>query len=418
MNRVHWVVVSAFLGIALHARADELPRVSPNDVNLSAEKLKQVGAAVQAAVDEKRTAGAVVLVVRRGKIAYLESFGKMSVDDEKPMSSDAIFRIYSMSKPITSVAALILYDDGKLKLDDPVSKFLPELAGLPVSAATGDETVKADREMTVRDLLRHTAGFTYGFAGTPLDRKYLETNVLDSKTTLAGMIEKLGKLPLQFQPGTRFNYSVSTDVLGRVVEVASDKPLDEFFHERIFQPLDMRDTGFFVPADKLPRFTAGHRSTEKGVLTVSDPPATSSYRTKPKMLSGGGGLVSTVRDYARFCQMLLSGGELNGVRLLRAQTVREMTRNQLPPEALPMAVMGAPLPGTGFGLGVSVLLDSANAEPAGPSAGEYGWSGALSTNFWIAPKSEVFTIVMQQLEPFSFELPLALKPVIYAAIEE
>jgi CubicO group peptidase (beta-lactamase class C family) len=410
------VLIEFLCGGVLHA--DELPRAVPKDVGLSAEKLKQVGALVQTAVDENRTAGAVVLVARRGKVVYLESFGKSAVDDKVPMSSDAIFRIYSMTKPITSVAALILCDDGKLTLDDPVSKFLPEVAGLPVTAGEGDKTVKANREITVRDLLRHTSGFTYGFAGTPLDKLYLENNVLDSATTLAGMVDKLGKLPLQYQPGTRFNYSVSTDVLGRVVEVVSGKPLDEFFEERIFKPLDMRDTAFAVPDDKLPRFTSSHRSVEKGKLEVSDAAATSRFRQKPKMLSGGGGLVSTARDYARFCQMVLAGGELNGERVLRKETVREMTSNHLPPEALPMTIMGAPLPGTGFGLGVSVLMQSTVEKHGNADAGEFGWSGAASTTFWVAPKPEMFVLVLQQLEPFSFELPLAIKPAIYAAIED
>ena len=399
------------------ARAGELPQATPKDVGLSAAKLESVKTLVQSAVDKNQTAGAIVLIARRGEVAYLQTFGRLNARADKPMPQDAIFRIHSMTKPITTAAALLLYDEGKFKLDDPVSTYLPELKGLRVYAGKNDETVEAKRQMTIRDLMRHTSGLTYGMPnGTAVDKMYVAKGIDGPDLSLAEMVATLGKLPLQDQPGTRFHYSIATDVLARLIEVLSVKPIDEFLQDRIFRPLDMRDTGFIVPDEKLSRFAASHRSVDKGVLEVVDDPATSRYRTRRKYLSGGGGLVSTARDYAQFCQMLLNGGELQGVRLLRSETVKEMTRNQLPIEALPMRLSGFPLPGTGFGLGVSVRLDTRSSTPD-PAAGEFGWNGAASTYFGVAPNSEMVVIVLQQVEPYNFALQMALQPTIYAAIE-
>lgn len=400
------------------ARAEELPRSKPKDVGLSADKLDRVKAVVQAAIDKNQTAGAVVLVARHGKVAYLEPFGKMDVAAGKQMPPDAIFRVHSMTKPVTTAAALVLYEEGKFRLDDPVSKYLPEFKGRRVHVGDGGRTVAAEREMTVRDLMRHTSGLTYGTpSGSPVDKLYIAKGVRNPADSLADMVGKLGQLPLQYQPATRFHYSISTDVLGRLIEVLSEKPLDEFLRDRVFRPLDMRDTGFLVPDDKLGRFAASYRSGEKGALKLIDAPATSRYRARRKFLSGGGGLVSTARDYARFCQMLLNGGTLQGTRLLRPETVREMTTNQLPKEALPMTLGGSKLPGFGFGLGVLVQLDTRSPKPD-PAAGEYGWNGAASTSFWVGPKPELVVVVLQQIEPFNFGLQMALKPAIYAAVEE
>jgi CubicO group peptidase (beta-lactamase class C family) len=413
-------LIIAFVALCLclaSAGADEIAQATPQEMGLSAAKLDEVKTIVQSLVDKKRTAGAVVLVARRGKIVQELSIGKMSAAGDQAMRPDAIFRIYSMTKPITSAAALILVDDGKLALDDPVSQYLPEFKGLRVHTGKGDETVPTAREMTVRDLLRHTSGLCYGFLGdTAVDRLYRTNRIGDREETLADLVRKLGKLPLEHQPGKQCSYSYSTDVLARVVEVAGGKPFDEFLEERIFRPLDMRDTAFWVPDDKLDRFTASHRPGKNGI-EVGEAPETSHFRKKPKFLSGGGGLVSTARDYLRFCQMLLNGGEFQGQRLLRAETVRAMTTNQVPPEALPVKVGQMPLPGVGFGLGVAVRQDP-KADKPDPAAGEYGWGGAATTAFWVAPRSELVVIVLQQQQPVDPELQLVLRPVIYAAIEK
>jgi CubicO group peptidase (beta-lactamase class C family) len=326
-----------------------------------------------------------------------------------------------MSKPITSVAVMILAEEGKLKLDDPVGKYLPELKSLKVHGGDDDATknlIEPKRPMTIRDLLRHTSGLTYGFFGnSPVDKLYGQRGVLDRSTTLADMVGKLGKIPLRYQPGTKFNYSVSTDVLGRLVEVVSKKPLDEFLAARIFKPLDMKDTGFFVPESSRGRFSATH-GRQSGKLRVSDAPKTSRYNTKPKLLSGGGGLVSTGRDYLRFCQMLASGGRLHDVRILKRTTVAAMTSNQLPAEAIPIGVgTGDRRDGKGFGLGFSVRVAKSDKQPA-EVVGEYGWGGAASTHFWISPRHELVVITLRQFMPYESTLESRLKPIIYQAIVE
>jgi CubicO group peptidase (beta-lactamase class C family) len=408
---------SICVAIAWTALADDVPRAQPEAAGLAGPRLARVKTIVQTMVDKKEIAGAVTLVARHGKVAQLDAVGMMDIEAGKPMRPDAIFRIYSMSKPITTVAAMLLWEEGRFQLDDPVSKYLPEFKGLRVHTGKGNETVPAQREITVRDLIRHTSGLSYGvFSDTPVDRLYRESKVLAPGDSLTDLVTKVGKLPLLYQPGTHFHYSVSTDVLGRLVEVLSGKPLDEFFQERIFKPLDMKDTGFFVPADKLDRFAANYGPRKEGGLQVIDVPAKSRYLTRPKLLSGGGGLVSTARDYYRFCQMLLSNGELQGTRLLRKETVEQMTRNQLPDEAMPLSVGPVKRPGVGFGLGFSVRVAKDEATPG--VVGEYGWGGAACTHFWISPKDDLVVVALQQYMPFNLRLETAIKPVIYEAIVE
>jgi CubicO group peptidase (beta-lactamase class C family) len=408
------LLLGLLLGLIQAARGDELPRALPEQVGLSSSKLEKVKTAVQTLVDKKECAGAVIAVARKGKVAFLDAEGMMDIEAGKPMRPDTIFRIYSMSKPITTAAAMILYDEGRFQLDDPVGKYLPELKDLRVHSGKGDETLPASREVSIRDMMRHTSGLTYGFmSNTPVDRLYRDRKVMgDPNDDLAAMVAKLGKLPLLYQPGTRFNYSVSVDVLGRLVEVVSGKPLDEFFAERIFKPLDMKDTGFFVPENKLDRLAANYGPEDKGGLKVVDAPAQSRYRKKPKLFSGGGGLVSTARDYVRFCQMMLNGGELEGIRILKAETVKEMTRNQLPQEARRYGVMGQPT--VGFGLGFSVLIgDSPKIHK-----GEYGWDGAASTHFWVSPKDDLIVVALEQYMPFNMRLTAKVKPLVYEAITD
>jgi CubicO group peptidase (beta-lactamase class C family) len=425
-------VALCWLYVALAAasvRAQEAPRGVPEEVGLSSAKLDRALAVAKDMVDKKQTAGVVSLIMRRGKVARLDTVGMMDIDAGKPMQPDTIFRIYSMTKPITTVAAAILWEEGRFQLDDPVSKYLPEFKNLRVYAGKGKEPEALKREVTIRDLMRHTSGLTYGvFTNTGVDAMYRDKKVLDPSSTLADMVAKLSTIPLLYQPGTHFHYGVSTDVLGRLVEVVSGKPFDEFLQERIFKPLDMKDTGFFVPQDKLARFAANYgpvgnvdplaviRGSVPPGLKCIEAPATSRFRSKPKLLSGGGGLVSTARDYGRFCQMVLNGGELNGTRLLHKETVEQMTSNQLPPEAMPLSMSGFKREGVGFGLGFSVRVAKNDAEPGASSVGEYGWGGAASTHFWISPRQELVVILLQQFMPFTQRLEAAVKPIIYDAI--
>jgi len=421
----HWLVfrragaVLLTLLVLPAAWCQELPRARPQAVGLSPEKMALLGPALQALVTNQQIAGAVTLIARRGQVVYWEAVGQRDLASGRPMERDTIMRIYSMTKPITSVAILMLMEDGQLALDDPIAKYLPEMKGVQVfvrASGTNLITEPAQREPTVRDLLRHTAGLSYGFfSDGPVDQAYRRADLLALDNTLTNLIGKLGGLPLQYQPGTVWNYSIATDVLGRIVEVVSGKSLDVFLAERIFQPLDMRDTGFSVPPEKLARFAATH-GVAAGQLCVSDAPATSSYRAHPSLLSGGGGLVSTARDYLRFCQMLAAGGELNGRRLLRRATVQSMTANQLPASAMPIAIGPNPRPGVGFGFGFSVQVqrDPLSVAPVG----EYGWGGAASTHVWISPRDELIVIALQQFEPYAAVLEQTLKPLVYDAIRD
>jgi CubicO group peptidase (beta-lactamase class C family) len=417
-----------FLGLVIlfvstrFAAAGELLTAKPKDVGLDSDKLQKAHDAVQALIDKKEVAGAVVAVARKGKVVMFEAFGESEAGSGKPMKTDSIVRIYSMSKPITTVAAMILVEEGKIGLDDPVSKYLPEFKNLRVLAGKdkSDETVEAKREPTIRDLMRHTAGLTYGFFGNAaIDQLYKKAGILSTPgDSLQDMMVKLGKLPIAFQPGTRWNYSVSVDVLGRVVEVVSGKPLDEFFDERIFKPLDMKDTGFYVPEDKADRFTASHGiDKEKKTLIANEPAAKSRFLNKPKLLSGGGGCVGTARDYLRFCQMMLNGGELEGVRILKKETVAEMTKNQLEEEAMKAKNGGHADVGDGFGLGFGVRVGK-DDQLLGRAVDEYWWGGAASTHFWISPKQELVVVALEQFMPSRPKLQLAIKPLIYQAAKE
>jgi CubicO group peptidase (beta-lactamase class C family) len=383
---------------------------------MSPGKLAEARQAVQALVDKKEVAGAVVMVARHGKVVQCEALGVMDIDSGEPMKPDTIFRIFSMTKPVTTVAAMILWEEGRFQLDDPVSKYLPELTGLLVYAGEPNRTVPAQREVTIRDLMRHTSGLTYGsFGNSPVDKLYREQKVFDWDDNLPNLVKKLSKLPLLYQPGSRFNYSVSTDVLGRLVEVASGQSLDAFFEERILKPLDMKDTGFFLPEERLGRFAANHGPGARRALKVIETADKSRYRRRPKMLSGGGGLVSTARDYMRFCQTLLNEGEWDGLRILRKETVRLMIRNQLPDEAIPISVAGMTLPGQGFGLGFAVHVGPDDPVSKAPT-GEYGWGGAASTHFWIAPRYDLAVVALEQYMPFTRRLEAAVKPRVYEAV--
>ena len=311
-----------------------LELTAPADVGLSAERLSRAAAHFDRYVDEGKLPGYLMLVARRGKAAYFHRYGLRDVEAGRPIERDTIFRIYSMTKPITSVAALMLFERGLLQLDDPVSEFIPAFKQLEVFESGDAEsyrTVPAEREMTIRDLLTHTAGLTYGFMHAhPIDAMYRQRRFFDDAAmTLGDFVISLSELPLLSSPGARWSYSVATDVLGYIVECSSGKPLDSFFADEILQPLGMVDTGFMLPADKVDRFAANYELDGAGFRLI-DAPGGSAYMKQPMLCSGGGGLVSTVGDYLRFCQMLLNKGELDGARLLGRKTVELMTSNHLP----------------------------------------------------------------------------------------
>ena len=376
------VAALSFMTPGLGLAADALPRAQrPEDVGFSTERLARLTKITQEHIEAGRLPGAVILIARQGKVAYFESFGHRDRDRGLAMTPDALFRIYSMTKPITSVAVMMLHEEGRFQISDPVSRYLPELAKPQV----GSERADAPREITIQDLLRHTSGFTYGNRGeTPVHLMYRDVRIGSRDDTNAELVTKLGKLPLLYAPGTRFEYGVSTDVLGRLVEVVSGKALGQVFEERIFQPLGMRDTAFYVTPDKLAR--AAQPWQRPG-----GPPMTPRFDVgvKASYESGGGGLVGSAEDYLRFSLMLLNGGELNGVRLLGKKTVEFMTADHL--GSIPVAT-----PGLGFGLGFQVRRDAGIAGIAG-SVGEYGWAGNAGTLFWVDPKEQLIALYMIQV---------------------
>jgi CubicO group peptidase (beta-lactamase class C family) len=400
----------AFLSLTLTLTcalsAGELAQGTPESAGLSAAKLAVAEQGVQDLIEKQTYAGAITLVLRNEKIVEWRTYGMADLAKGKPMRKDTIFRIHSMTKPIVTVAAMVLYDEGKVQLDDPVSKYLPELKGLRVHIGPGSTTEPARREITIRDLMRHTSGFTNTVAADPVDQMYRQKKLLDRNISLQEFVSRLGTLPLKYQPGTKFNYGVSVDVLGRVVEVVSGRTLDVFLAERIFKPLDMVDSGFFVPAEKVERFAVVYGPGPGRRLRIVDDPPTSEYLKLPRFLSGSGGLVSTARDYARFCQMLINGGELDGTRILKGETVAEMTRNQLPAEALPMTLptLGAvPDTSLGFGLGFGLRTRASASDPS-VVAGEYFWGGYASTGFVICPRDQTAIISLAQFEPLNTTL--------------
>ena len=387
------------------------PVDDPAALGLSRDRLARIEPFFRSRyVDTGKLAGMVSLVARRGEVAHLAAFGQADVAAGTPMATDTIFRIYSMTKPIVSVALLSLYEEGLFQLDDPVSRFIPSWADLRVwSDGTPDSwtTTFPEREMQIRDLLTHTSGLTYGFMNRhPLDALYRRRGVeREGSATLQEMIDKLAELPLRFSPGSQWSYSVATDVCGYLCEVISGRPLDRFLSERIFEPLGMVDTGFWVPPDKVGRLAANYAWTRKDPLVLFDAPTTSTYLTVPTFLSGGGGLVSTAHDYLRFAQMLANLGELDGARVLGRKTVEYLSSNHLP-GGVDLAAMGQRVfsevsyEGIGFGLGVSVMLDPAKAAVVG-SPGDHGWGGAASTVFWVDRAEELVVILLAQLMPSS-----------------
>ncbi len=399
--------------IALLLTAISTVQAEPGGFN--EDNLKKVGLKVQSLIDTEVIAGAVVLVARNGKVALHEARGVSDIQHGTRMKKDTIFRIYSMTKPITTAAVMMLIEEGKLSASDPVEKYIPSLAGAKVYSPDGNHK-KATSLMTVADLMLHTSGLSYGFTGGPVSRLYREKRVLDRSSSLKQMVDKLSTIPLQAEPGSSWVYSVSIDVLGRLVEVVSKKSFSEFIHERIFVPLEMNDTGFYVPDEKSGRLASQHARNNKGKLRVSEPSASSPFRKKPVHESGGGGLCSTARDYFRFCQMILNGGELDGKRLLKAETVAIMTKNQLP-DSIQNIGIGDNRKGIGFGYGFAVRK-SKSSWGFGGRTGEIGWGGAASTHFWISPEDNLIVITLHNFMPYEWTLEKELKTLVYEAMED
>jgi len=403
-NRRAIPVLLGVLFLNLLALSQDLAAAKPEAVGLSSDRLERIATAVQHDIDDKRIAGAVTLVVRHGKVAWFKAQGMSDREAEKAMPTDAMFRICSMTKPITSVAVMMLYEEGKFLLDDPVSKYLPEFKNprvlvKPSSGAT--YTIPATKEITIRDLLRHTSGITYQWnddLGPTYEKADVASGLLQFDGTIADNVKHLAALPLLFNPGDRFEYSLGVDVLGRLVEVVSGKSLDEFFRTRIFEPVGMKDTYFFPPDNKLNRLaTAYTYYPDKGLNRFPDTPiregsfvysADYASRGPKKLFSGGAGLVSTAMDYARFCQMMLDDGRVGNTRLLSRKSVELMTHDQLGKIASDM----------GFGLGFGVDGVRAPLAELG-SVGSYNWGGFFYTGFSIDPKEQMIVIFMAQLHP-------------------
>jgi CubicO group peptidase (beta-lactamase class C family) len=390
-----------------------LPRATPEDVGLSTAGLARLGRVMQGEVGRGLVPGAVALIARRGQLAYFESFGQRDPASGAPMARDSIFRIYSMTKPIVSVAAMMLWEEGRFLLSDPIAKFLPELGNVRVAVAQGADIgqVDAERPITIQDLLRHTSGLTYEFRGSgPVHKMYNAARIYSRDQTNADQVASLSKLPLLHQPGTKWEYSRSTDVVGRFVEVLSGISLGQFLQQRLFAPLGMPDTAFHVPAPlqaRLAEAFAKDPETGSGVQLVN-------VKSAPKFESGGGGLVSTAADYARFLQMLLNRGRLDDVRYLSRKTIELMTADHLG------SITGAPdllLPGYGFGLGFAVRLQPGIAHVPG-SVGQYFWGGLAGTTFWVDPAEELFAIMMIQAPGQRDYFRTLFRDLVYAAFDD
>src|SRR3984957_4125970 len=393
------IVLTLAAGISLQpanaAGQAPLPTAKAEAVGISNERLARLPDGMKALVDQGRLAGAVTMVARHGKVIEFDAVGKRDIAANLPMQKDSIFRIYSMSKPITGVAMMLLFEEGKWQLNDPVAKYVPEFANLKVYGTdAANNVVLKDpvHPVTMRELMSHTGGFTYGyFSNTPVDKLQREADVLNVNNTLEEMIKRVAKLPLNAQPGSEYHYSISVDIQGYIVQRLSGMPFEEFLEKRIFKPLGMADTAFYVPKEKLNRFAEFYSYDKDGKLQAVGVKEglNHDFAAKPAMSSGGGGLVSTATDYMRFCQMLLNGGQLDGVRLLSPLTVELMRTNVLPANIPILA------PGAGFGLDFAVYTDPV-AAGGYFGKGTYFWGGAAGTWFWIDPVNDLIVLGMIQ----------------------
>jgi CubicO group peptidase (beta-lactamase class C family) len=416
-----FVSIAFLFTFAASVFAQELPTAKPADVGLSAERLERITQWLRDDSQKGTIPGAVVMIVRNGKVAYFESIGALDPQTKAPMRKDAIFRIYSMSKPITTVAVMMLYEQGKITLDEPIAKYIPAFKDMKVGVETKGEDGKpkleltdAKKPITIQDLLRHTSGITYGFFGDLLVKKaYLEANVYQGDYDNAEFAERIAKLPLAFQPGTTWDYSNSTDILGRLVEVVSGKPLLQFEKENILDPLGMIDTSFYVADSAKHARVAEPFQNDRNFGAGTD---FNDPRLARKWESGGGGMVSTVTDYSRFLMMLRNGGTLDGKRYLGPKTLAYMTSDHLGASIVPGPYY-LPGPGYGFGLGFAVRKETGLATTAG-TAGDYNWGGAGGTYFWVDPKEDMFVVYAMQSPSQRVHYRQVLRDMVYGAIEK
>ena len=407
--------------LATRLEAADIDIVEPETVGFSTERLAKVTEFVEREIAEGNLVGTVTLVARQGQVVHFEAAGRNGLDDERPMETDALFRIFSMTKPITTVAAMMLYEEGAFHLGDPVVKYLPELANMQLSI--DGKPVPPQRSMTIEQLMTHTAGLTNGWhIEHPVERAYRDA-ALHQSADLNAFIDKLATLPLRFEPGTRYHYSVATDVLGALVERLSGQTLEHFFQTRIFDPLEMHDTFFNVPDDKMPRMAGSHLWNAEQQAMGPMPAGLLPPPSGVTLFSGGGGLISTAQDYWRFCEMLRRGGSLDGVRILGPKTVQAMTMARLTPEVRNNGATEYPAshlyPGQSFGLGAGVITDPAQAGVVS-SRGEYSWGGIANTKFWIDPEEDLVVVFMTQVlgTPHSDRHRFDLKVATYQALTD
>ena len=417
------LVATFSLSLPLSILASEVPTATAEGVGISAERLKRVTQLGQSMVDAGQVAGIVIQVARHGKIIHTDIIGTRGLDDPRPLESDALFRIYSMSKPITAVAAMMLYEEGKFHLRDPVSKFVSELKELIV--LKDGRYVRAENEMTMHHLLTHTAGLSYGFAANnPVDIAYRKAQLFRSHD-LDDFARRLGELPLMYEPGFRWHYSVAVDVTGLVVQRLAGMGFDEFLRTRLFEPLDMPDTFFTVPEDKRDRFLPNHTwNAESNVMETLENSELDPGYFDSQLFLGGSGLVSTTRDYMRFAEMLRDGGELQGVRILSPKTVDFLRQDHTMATSSELRQGGGvavrlieEAPGLGFGLGFGVVTDTVRTQVM-RSEGEYYWGGAAGTVFWIDPVEEIVVVAMIQLMRSPWPMRENLRIAVYQALEE
>jgi CubicO group peptidase (beta-lactamase class C family) len=403
------------------SRTPALPIARAETLGLSQAALDRIGPALQAFVDSGKVSGIYAVIARHGRIRYERTFGRMELARGTPMRPDAIFRIYSMTKPVIAVGVLRLVDQGRVGLDDPVSKYIPSFADVRVFAGgTADAPILRgpDSPITVRQLLNHTSGLAYGLTPGPVDTIFSRAKLYDAGRTLEEFADSLARIPLLFSPGTQWSYGSGLDVAGRVIEVAAGQTLDRFLDEQLFRPLGMRDTGFRIRPEMRDRLATVYTTGPEGTLQpVRGDGLMAMFEPEARFFWGSGGLLSTPDDMLRFTQMLLDGGVFGGTRILRPETVALMTHNTVPPELTPVPSGTLRDPTYGFGLGVAVKVDTARATRPGP-VGIFRWSGYLGTYFWVDPENDLIAMVWTQLSPGSrVPLEARFQELVYSALE-